>query len=227
MRARSGANRARGFRAQGRVLAALAAIVVAISAALAGCSSTKFDPSAPCTADARVAGAYPELEGSLPTSFRGRPPDRVDSGRNCTPSALGSLVSHGVAELRFAGATWNLGSASAVTLALLEADGIEGPWVSEFYETGARAAKNTTNVEVATIDLPDGTPATRLDTLNDDSFQSVVTWQEGSRVRVALVASFIREVKTREAHDVAVGDAIAAWLATSALATPPTPLRRS
>jgi hypothetical protein len=220
----SPARRSQAFPVGRRCLAGVA--VLALLGALAGCATTRFDPSSPCTADARVAGAYPQLETLLPSSFRGRPPDRVDSGRSCTPAALGSLTGHDVTELRFAGATWDLGSGSGVTLAILDAPGIQASWVDEFYETGARAAKNTTNVVVAAIDLPNGTRATRLDTLNDESFQSVVAWQDAGRVRVALVASFIREVKTREAHDVTVADALAASLSTATLARPPSLIAR-
>ena len=47
-----------------------------------------FDPSTPCTADGRAAGAYPDLEASIPAIYDARGPDHLDSGRNCTARSL-------------------------------------------------------------------------------------------------------------------------------------------
>lgn len=188
-------------------------MLVALLACLASCSGTAFDPSAPCTSDGRAAGAYPELEAAVPTTFRGRAPDRLDSGRNCTPRALATLVVHGVSELQFAGATWDLASSSGVTLAVFEAPDLDAAWVAEFYEAGARTAKNTESVEVRSFAIPDGHAGSRIDALNGESYQSVVVWPDGDRVRVALIASFIREVETKEAHEAVVTEALAAAIA--------------
>ncbi len=185
-------------------------LVVAILGGLAGCAGPNFDPSGPCITDGRAPGAYPELEADVPTSFRGRAPDQLDSGRTCTPNALGTLVSHGVTALRFAGATWDLGSSSGVTVAVFEAPDLDAAWVAEFYETGARAAKNTAAVESRAVAIPDGRAGSRIDALNRESYQSVVVWSDGEHVRVALIASFIREVETKEAHDAVVDEALAA-----------------
>jgi hypothetical protein len=51
----------------------------------------------------------------------------------------------------------------------------------------------------------------RIDVLNGESFQTVVVWSRGGRVVVALVANFIREIQTKEAHDNVVGEAIGAF----------------
>jgi hypothetical protein len=185
-------------------------VVVALVAAFAGCGGAGFDPSGPCASDGRIAGAYPDLEAIVRTTFRGQAPDRLDSGRNCTPQALATLVAHGVTALRFAGATWDLGSSSGLTLAVLEAPDLDTAWVAEFYEAGARAAKNTESVEVRTVAIPDGRRGSRIDALNGESYQSVVVWSDGEHVRVALVASFIREVQTKAAHDAVVDEALAA-----------------
>ena len=65
----------------------------------------------------------PSLEALVPRDLDGAAPTSVDSGRNCTPTSLASLIAHGVTELRFAGSTWETGSNSGVTIAVFEARG--------------------------------------------------------------------------------------------------------
>jgi hypothetical protein len=187
------------------VLPALLATVL-----LAGCASAPpFDPAGPCTSDGQVPGAYPELEALLPPTFRQDPPERVDSGRNCTAANLASLGRHGVRELRFAGALWELGDRSGVTMAVFSAPGLKESWMAEFYEIGARGARKTENVQSAEVVIA-GQRVLRLDTLNAESFQSVVVWQPEDRdlIRVVLVGSFVREIQTRDAHDRVVEQAV-------------------
>jgi hypothetical protein len=187
----------------------LAVVVLAAMVVLAaGCEGARFDPSGPCSVDGRVAGAYPELEALTPRGFNGRAPDNVDSGRNCTPGALATLALHDVTELRFAGATWDLGPNSGVTLAVFDAPGLEAGWMAEFFEAGARTARRVETVDVRPMDLPDGTDAIRIDALNGESYQTVVVWPDHGRVRVALIASFIREISTKQAHEDVVNVAI-------------------
>ena len=195
-----------------RLRALRIAVAIGLFAAVVfGCTgSATFDPSAPCSADARVAGAYPALEALVPRNFRGRGPDRVDSGRSCTRAALGSLSVHGISELRFAGAVWDLGSGSGVTLAVLDGNGLTAPWVEEFYKSGAEAAKETEKVEARPVDLPDAVSGFRIDALNGESYQTVLVWPDGDHVRVIIVASFIRAVQTMDAHNAVVDDAISA-----------------
>jgi hypothetical protein len=204
------------FRARGLTRTPLgisiAASLLAVLAVVAGCGKGTFDPSGPCSTDGRAAGAYPELEALVPREFRGRAPDRLDSGRNCTPTALATLTLHDISELRFAGGIWDLGSNSGVTLALFDAPGLEAAWVAEFFEAGARTARRVESVDVRSIVLPGGAAASRIDALNGESYQTVVVWPDGERVRVAIVASFIREVSTKAAHEEVVTDAIAAAL---------------
>lgn len=202
-----------GFAAGFRARAARAILSTLLVAVVVGCAGATFDPSGPCTTDGRSAGAYPALEAIVQTTFRGRAPDRLDSGRNCTPDALATLGGHGVTELRFAGATWDLGSNSGVTLAVFEAPNLDAAWVAEFYETGARAGKNTESVEATTIAIPDGRKGSRIDVLNGESYQSVVVWSDSEHVRVALIASFTRQVETKEAHNAVVDEALAAAIA--------------
>ena len=184
-------------------------LILALGLAFTGCAAT-FDPTGPCTANGSAPGAYPDLEAALPTSFRGAGPADLDSGRACTPDGLGTLAGHGVDEMRFAGATWTTATDSGLSLAVFvdpTGPSLTRDWIVEFYETGARAGKNVTSVE--TTDYSVGpAEARRIDVLNRESFQSVVVWEQDGRVAVALVADFIREIQTKEAHDAVVREAV-------------------
>lgn len=192
-------------------VAAFAAALLLLAGAV-GCSGgATFDPSGPCVADGRAPGAYPELEALPPKLYVDRPPDRLDSGRNCTDEALGTLAEHGVDEVRYGGATWDLGSSSGVTMAVLEADGLRADWVAEFYEAGARGARRVEELTVGPIALGEA-EGTRIDVLNGESFQTVVVAPgDADRVRVVLVASDVREIETRAAHDTRVVGALTLW----------------
>jgi hypothetical protein len=196
--------------------ALFAALTLAV-AALAGCSASggsSFDPAAPCTADAQRPGAYPELEAELPATFEGEPPVRRDSGRNCSDAALGTLASHGIEELRFAGALWETGRRSGVTLAVFSARGLTAERLAEFYEAGARDARKTQNVTTGMLRVK-GVTGHRLDTLNDESYQSILAFESGREglVRAVLVASDVREVGTMDEHEDVVRRAAKAALA--------------
>ncbi|HEX5823235.1 MAG TPA: hypothetical protein VFY18_02140 [Candidatus Limnocylindrales bacterium] len=199
-----------------------ARVVVAISAILMlilGACGPAFDPTGPCTTDGAAPGAYPALEAAVPATFRGSPPKQLDSGRTCTAAGLSTLAGHGVAELRFAGATWETGTDSGVSLAVfLNASGpaLERNWLVEFYETGARAGRNVQSVDTSDYSLGGDMAARRIDVLNGESFQTVVVWSREDRIVVALVADFIREIQTREAHDKVVREATDAWALSGA-----------
>jgi hypothetical protein len=201
----------------GRLVALIAVAGAALAVGLAACSGSaavSFDPSAECTADAQQAGAYPDLEAELPKQFDGVGPDRLDSGRNCTPGTLGTLAAHGVEELRFAGALFETGSRSGVTLAVFQAPGLTVDRMAQFYETGARSAPKTEQVTTGPY-AGAGVDGWRLDTLNDESFQTIVVLDavEPDRVRAALIASDIREIGTRAAHEAIVTRATNALVA--------------
>ena len=197
------------------------AILVAfvVVAALAGaCSANAFDPTGPCTADGAKPGAYPELEALVPSKFRGGPPTALDSGRTCTKDGLATLAGHAIEEVRFAGGTWNTGTDSGVSLAVFTA--AKGPrldpaWLVEFYETGARAGKNVTSVETTDYSVGGDVAGRRIDVLNGESFQTIVIWQRGETVAVALAGDFIRDIQTRDAHDKVVREALDAWRTTT------------
>ncbi|HEY7591328.1 MAG TPA: hypothetical protein VH723_10060 [Candidatus Limnocylindrales bacterium] len=184
-------------------VALIVAVLVMLAAACGGGQAATFDPSAPCVADHQAPGAYPALEALLPTTFEGRPPARLDSGRNCSPANLGTLARHGIREVRFAGALWETGERSGFTMAVLVADerALTAERVAEFYETGARAGRKTEDVTRSTVDVA-GREAFAIDTLNDESFQTIVVWDAPRRraVHVLLVGSDIRETGSMAAH---------------------------
>ena len=195
---------------QSRLVRPLAfGLVVAVAACASPAGS--FDPSSACTTDGHFSRAYPELEALVPGSLGGRAPNRLDSGRSCTDAALATLKQHGVGELRFAGGLWEQGTNSGTTLVVFDSPvPLDAAWLAEFYEAGARAAKNTDVIETRPQSVG-GTPGYRLDTLNDDSFQTVVVWPRTGHVVAALVASAVREVGTRATHEARVTDALGAF----------------
>jgi hypothetical protein len=186
-----------------------AVVAAAILLVVAACGSASFDPSGPCTADGRAAGAYPELEKLVPRTLDGTSADRVDSGRNCTAGSLSTLVDHGISELRFAGATWSSGPNGGTSIAVFDAPKLQADWVHEFYVAGANSARDAESVAESQPTV-NGHPAYRVDALNGESYQTVIDWQDGHRVRVVLVASFIREVATKAQHEARVQAALKA-----------------
>jgi len=197
------------------------AVLVALVGLLVACAAP-FDPNGPCTTDGTTAGAYPELEAQVPRIFRGTAPSQVDSGRTCTTDGLGTLGGHGIAEMRYAGATWTTGTDSGLSLATFRSQAgapLTRDLLVEFYETGARAGKNVQSVDTSDYQVDATTVGRRIDVLNGESFQSVVVWERGGRVETAIVADFIREIQTRAAHDAVVRDAVDAWRAVDNVAS--------
>jgi hypothetical protein len=201
--------------------AALAAgLTLALAMVVAGCggSEPSFSVSGPCTVDGRAAGAYPDLEARLPASLGGigpapstggaaadLQPTTVDSGRSCTQAALGASWDRGVRELRFAGATWDLGSGNGIVSVLFVTPAGQPPlqptWVEEFYEAGVRASSKAENVEISRPTIDPAGPVWRLDTLNDLSLQTVVVWPSDDAVRVVIVATAVNPDASRSVHD--------------------------
>lgn len=193
------------------------ALLMAVSAALGACSGSapSFDPAGPCIVDGKIVdgraqGAYPELEAVVPRAYDGKPASRLDSGRNCSEKNLTTLRARGLASVRFAGGLWEVGNRSGVTLAIFTAPGLTNTMLFEWYETGARTASKTDAIQASDAAIG-GIAARRLDLLNDESYQTVITWPvaEGT-IRVILVGSDVRETVTRAAHDERVAKAIAA-----------------
>jgi hypothetical protein len=182
---------------------------VLVSVSFVACQPVAFDPTGPCDVDGRMAGAYPDLERLLPATFRGEAPDQRDSGRNCTPAALGPLAGFGIAEVRFAGAIWQTGAQSGVTLAVFQGAGLDASKMLSFYEAGARSARRVERLETTETER-DGRSFHRLDALNDGSDQTVVTWDDGDVVRVVLVADSVGEVASASDHEDTVAEALEA-----------------
>ena len=182
------------------------------TACAAGRAPASFDPSGPCTGDGQRAGAYPDLERLIPGSFEGIAPARVDSGRNCTDQNLGTLASHGIREVRFAGALWETGERSGFTLAVLVAPDLTAERMADFYEAGARAGRKTEDVTRSTLQLA-GRNAWMISTLNDESYQSIVVWDAGQpgTVKAVLVGSDVRETEGMGPHNALVQRALAAF----------------
>lgn len=190
-------------------LRSLLSVAFLAAALVAACTAAEpFDPSGPCTTGGRAPGAYPELESRVPDRLAGAAPTSLDSGRSCLPEELGALVRQGVEELRFAGAVWPQGDRSGTTIAVFTAPGLRQAWMADFYEAGARAARKTENVE-RSIAAVAGVSVVRIDTLNDESFQTVAVLPErDDLVPVVIVASDVRETGTRAAHEERVAAAV-------------------
>jgi len=153
-------------------------------------------------------------------------PTSVDSGRNCSDAALGTLTEHGVHELRFGGATWDLGGGAGTSIAVLALPQGQLPlaWAEEFYLAGAINASKTNNVKSSHPSVTGVPDAFRVDALNDLSQQAIVLWQLGDDVRIVVVATHVDPNASMAAHEARVADAIAAALAASpGIPVPSTP----
>jgi hypothetical protein len=186
--------------------AALSSLILTavLAAALAACGSAipvvSFDPATPCTTDGRQPGAYPELEALLPTEYQGRAPDNVDSGRSCTPAALGSLADAGIDGVHFAGATWDLGGATALTVAVFEANGLTPSAMIDFYRLGGSGNSKLEKIAISAVTVG-GRTGSRLDVLQSDgTAQSIVAWPAARDGRVfVLLASDLGDTNVLKA----------------------------
>jgi hypothetical protein len=179
--------------------------LLAIVLALAACGASRnlvasFDPASSCTTNGRMPGAYPDLEALLPATYDGKPPAGVDSGRSCTADALGTLASHGITGVRFAGATWSLGASAGLTVAVFDGTGLDAATMLEFYELPARSASHTDTLRDSDTTVG-GVPAKRLDVLNNDGTgQTIVAWPSSTPGRVhVLLASDLGDARVAAA----------------------------
>ena len=180
-------------------IALVASVVLLAACAAEGRQPVAFDPSAPCPEEGQQPRAYPDLEALVPTEIEGKAPDTLDSGRNCTAGALGTLADDGIDELRFAGGTWPAGGSSGWTLAVFTADGLDPVKMRAFYQAGAAAARRSEKVVASTTTVGD-VPAERLDVLmSDGTAQTVVAWQEADDGPVwVLLAADIGDTRVAE-----------------------------
>jgi hypothetical protein len=181
-------------------------VLLALAVTLVGCATqttTSFDPASACTTDGRMAGAYPDLEARVPTSYEGRGPDRLDSGRHCSETNLGSLAAAGFDEVRFAGGTWDFGGQRAAALVVFQADGLTAERIAEFYGASADAADRTQVTGVSTPTLA-GRTGHRLDTSTGSRTQTVVTWPSAD-------PDFVNVVITNDLPDPKIEAAVEAF----------------
>lgn len=172
--------------------------------------------------DGRAPGAYPDLEALAPRTLGGTAPTTVDSGRNCSDKALGTLTAHGVRELRFAGATWDLGRGTATSIAVIEpaSGALPLEWAEEFYLAGAINGTKTSNVTSSHPTISGLGDAFRIDALNDLSQQAIVLWQLGDAVRVVIVATEVGPTASMADHEARITAAVEAAIT----AAPPIPV---
>ena len=188
------------FRVSARALIALASLAVFV-AACGGGAPASFDVAAGCPVEGRVAGAYPDLEKRIPTSFEGRAPDTLDSGRHCDPDSLGSLAKAGFDEVRFAGGTWDFGGERAAALVVFEAPGLTANQIADFYGTSAQGANRTTITSVSTPEIS-GRSGYRLNTMTGDRVQTVVVWPSAtSDVVNVVITNDLPDPKIQSAID--------------------------
>jgi len=180
-----------------RVRLLLAAVLVVV--VVTGCTPTaappSFDPSTPCGgADQQeMAGAYPDLEATVPTTFDGKAPTDRQSGRYCSSNTLGTLFDLGIQEAHFGAASWDLGSGKGLSLVMFEASGLTA---QNLFDSFVAAASINSKVHDPTLTDPTigGQQGHRLDYLNgDSSFQRILVWpgDRDGHVRVLLAADLL------------------------------------
>ncbi len=186
-----------------RSLVAVLAAVMFLSAACAPTPAVSFDPTGACTSDGSAPGAYPDLEALVPATYRDERPGTLDSGRHCSGPALGTLASAGIAEIRFAGATWSFGAERAAVLAVFEAPGLTADALATFYAESARTANRT---QVLSLTEPSivGRAGHRMDTKTGERLQTVVVWPSAETDRVNVVI-------TNDLPDERIDEAVAAF----------------
>jgi len=199
----------------------LAAALLVGAAACGGATASPAPSGAGCAADVKAPGTFPYLEALLPRDLAGRGPDLVDSGASCSAGALGTYASHGISELRFAGATWNGTNGDGTVIAIMSTatpaqPALSTAWVEEFYTAGAQAAAHTENITTTRPSMPGAGLVFRLEALNNLSLQTVVVWPDGTDVWVVIVATTVDPGASRAAHDQRVAAAVAAAAAMPA-----------
>ena len=167
--------------------------------ALAGCSGptapASFDPAQACAGadEQRMAGAYPDLEATVPAQLAGVAPTVRESGRYCSSATLGTLADAGFSEVHYGAGTWDRGSGKAVSLVTFEAAGLGTDAVFQSYLAAAQANSKVHDIAQSTPTLA-GQPGHRIDYINgDSSFQRILVWpgDGDGRVRVLLAADLL------------------------------------
>jgi hypothetical protein len=171
-----------------RRLTPIALALLALVLVMGACAAPEpFDPTGPCSADGAAPGAYPELEALIPTTYEGRAPETLDSGRNCTVENLGVLADAGITEVRYAGGAWDFGGNRAAALVVFRAPGLTRDLVADFYAASARAA-NRTQITGESSPTLAGRSTRRLDSKTGERIQTIVVWpgREPDTVHVVI-----------------------------------------
>jgi hypothetical protein len=180
-------------------------LLAALFGVLAGCTreaGPSFDPTGSCTSDGSAPGAYPDLEALVPATYRDEPPATLDSGRNCSAEALGTLAGR-FDEVRFAGATWTFGAERAVVLAVFTAPGLDAEAMLAFYVEPARTANRTEILGESDLVIA-GRPGHRLDTKRVERLHTVVMWPSS-------LSDHVNVVLTSDLPDARIDEAIEAF----------------
>ena len=179
--------------------------VLAVALAAAACSggpAPSFDPTGDCVTDGRAPGAYPELEALVPDTFRGVAPGTLDSGRNCTVTNLGILARLGIAEVRFAGATWSFGAERAAVLAVFRTHGLTVGCAGRLLQGERQARRREPRSLASTSPTIAGRPGQRLDTKTGERIQTVVVWPSATPDVVnVVITNDLPDARIQEAID--------------------------
>jgi hypothetical protein len=164
-----------------------------------------FDPAAPCAgADRQMwPGSYPELEARIPGEIAGVAPDRVDSGRFCSPASLGTIYESGITEVRFAGAQWSIGDASSLEVGVFSGPGLRAEALFGEYRRSAEATEGVTVSSAGEVEV-DGRTAYRLELVRGDSRQVIVVWPSAD-------GSAVQTITGLDVKDALIDAAIAAF----------------
>ncbi|MGH2406962.1 MAG: hypothetical protein ACRDF7_02630 [Candidatus Limnocylindrales bacterium] len=184
---------------------ALALAASLVAACGAGAATPTPDPSAPCPGidEQRAPGLYPDLEALLPATLEGHAPVTLDSGRYCSAKTLGSLLAAGVAELRFAGATWpDDGGQTGIAMVVYRAPGLTVDAVADSFASGAGTARGVNQVHAEAIDF-DGQPGVRVTAMSGDRPQIVIirSYLQAGTIAV-VIGSGVTEARVRAAAEV-------------------------
>src|SRR3990172_287057 len=146
------------------------------------------DPAAPCAGadEQRAPGFYPDLEALLPTKVAGAAPATRDSGRYCSAETLGSLLEAGIAELRFAGATWPGEGETGIALVVYRATGLTADAVADSFAVGAGAARGVTQVHASERDVA-GRRGIAITAVSGRRPQTVIIWPATAAETVNVV----------------------------------------
>jgi hypothetical protein len=169
-------------------LALLAAVLVTAGGCGTAAPTPPPDPAAPCAGadEQRAPGFYPELEALLPAEVAGAAPTTRDSGRYCSAKTLGSLLETGIAELRFAGATWPGAGETGIALVVYRAPGLTADAVADSFAVGAGTARGVTQVHASERDVA-GRRGIAITAVSGDRPQTVIIWPAAAPETVNVV----------------------------------------